>query len=81
MKPSDLYKSTEISVATDAQKKEFWDNNPVDQRKLFIDMAFNNSRSSVADVINHLDLVGEKDKEIYLEYYRRVKKIAKERKQ
>lgn len=60
--------------ATPEELKTYWASASVHDRKLLINMGFNNSKGTQERVLLYLNLVGEEDTQTYLDYYRSLSK-------
>lgn len=72
--PEEIYKAINpeiITVVADfvAGIKDWWSKATVHDRKIWIDMAFNNSQGSEEKVVAFLDTVGAMDKSYYIDHY------------
>lgn len=75
MNPSDIFQNSK--EATPEELKAFWTRSSVHDRKMFINMRFNNSKGSEEKVLAFLEIVGESDTKPYIDYYNGCRKNAK----
>lgn len=73
MKPSDIFQNSR--EATPEELRQFWTQANDHDRKLLINMAFNNSNGSKEKVITFLAMVDESDTQTYLDHYDSLKHL------
>lgn len=82
MPPEEIYKAVNPALAVVVSDmisgiKDWWKGASVHDRKMFINMAFNNSKGSEEKALAFLEVVNESDTQLYIDYYKGCRKNAK----